>query len=121
MLEENTPSGTGKTALDKFVMHYTAQGYTWEIINDGIIFRKPDSTLFADAVIDPDTGYITGYQIHTDDWKHCPACGANMGVFASDNGPVVMCVKCDYIFGKPFPSVKVARDAWIEYSKQLNR
>ena len=60
---ENTPSGTGRTALDKFVMHYTAQGYAWQTVNNDFIFRKPGSTLFAEAAISKDTGYITGYNV----------------------------------------------------------
>jgi len=62
-LHENTPSGTGRTALDKFVMHYTAQGYAYETVNNDFIFRKPGSILFAEAVISPETGHITGYNV----------------------------------------------------------
>jgi hypothetical protein len=60
---QNTPSGTGRTALDKFVMHYTAQGYEYETDNNDFIFRKPGSVLFAEAVISPETGHITGYNV----------------------------------------------------------
>jgi len=62
-LHENTPSGTGRFALDKFVMHYTAQGYAYETVNNDFIFRKPGSILFAEAVISPETGHITGYNV----------------------------------------------------------
>ena len=61
----NTPSGTGRTALDKFVMHYTAQGYAYETVNNDFIFRKPGSVLFAEAVISPETGHITGYNVYS--------------------------------------------------------
>ncbi len=63
MNHENTPSGTGHTALDKFVMHYTAQGYEYETVNNDFIFRKPGSVLYAEAVMCPETGYITGYNV----------------------------------------------------------
>ena len=59
----NTPSGTGRTALDKFVMHYTAQGYAYETVNNDFVFRKPGSTLYAEAIINPETGHITGYNV----------------------------------------------------------
>ena len=58
------PGGrTGRTALDKFVMHYTAQGYEYETANNDFIFQKPGSVLFAEAVISPETGHITGYNV----------------------------------------------------------
>ena len=60
---ENTPSGTGRTALDKFVMHYTARGYAWQTVNNDFIFRKPGSVLFAEAIISAATGHITGYNV----------------------------------------------------------
>jgi hypothetical protein len=63
-LHENTPSGTGRTALDKFVMHYTAQGYAYEAVNNDFVFRKPGNTLFAEAIISPETGHITGYKVY---------------------------------------------------------
>ena len=86
----NTPSGAIVSTLDKFILHYSAQGYEWmdraratyynqfgklgEKIrrcmgwmtdNDNdIVFFKEGSILIAMAEIDEDTNHIVGYSIN---------------------------------------------------------
>lgn len=60
----NTPSGTNKTALDKFIINYMNQGYCWEFDNDNIIFTKENNTKLARAIYN-DNHHIIGFNVLT--------------------------------------------------------